>query len=571
MPPVTTVPALPPVDIIHLLLTLLPIAIILVMLIVLRRSADITGIVGWLAMSLVAFFFFKTSAEVILRSTAAGFIKSFAVSLIVATSLLQMALMEKSGALKRIIIFIKTLARDSRAVQIMMINIGFGTLMVSVGATPVSLLPPILIAMGYSTYVAIALPAIGYDSLCTYALLGAPIVVFVDVANNVLGAGTVSLHQAGMVFFMFLPIVSTLIGFCMLWIVGKGQALKEGWLPCLITGAAIGVVSYFTNRYDNLVVLTGVLCGIAVILTMALYLAAGKKRIIDRSALTAEDQEYERKFPLWRAFSPWALLIILVLALNLHEGSVIVAPEQGLTYTSDAAQIRDGYLIVPGFDYLYRKALLPIAGLTADGKKLDTRALWQAYTWILVSTLLSIPFLRPTGRQLADTLKVWLKRAPRPVFAAAIFFAIGEVMNMSGFDMVKNKPVIEYNMVAVLANDSAAFFGQAYGAVVGFIGLFGGFITGSEASTIGMFGKYVLTTGKQLGLPTLGLIIITAGLAFGGGLASVISPAKLQNAAASIDKIGEEGKVIRIAFVFSLILTTITALFVLGLLKFNGL
>ena len=62
-----------------------------------------------------------------------------------------------------------------------MINIGFGTLMVAVGATPVSLLPPILVAMGYSTYVAIALPAIGYDALCTYALLGARIL---DAAND---------------------------------------------------------------------------------------------------------------------------------------------------------------------------------------------------------------------------------------------------------------------------------------------------------------------------------------------------------------------------------------------------
>ena len=52
-----------------------------------------------------------------------------------------------------------------------------------------------------------------------------------------------------------------------------------------------------------------------------------------------------------------------------------------------------------------------------------------------------------------------------------------------------------------------------------------------------------------------------AALAFGGGLASIISPAKLQNAAASIDKIGEEHKVIRTAFVFALILTAVTSLF----------
>jgi lactate permease len=82
-----------------------------------------------------------------------------------------------------------------------------------------------------------------------------------------------------------------------------------------------------------------------------------------------------------------------------------------------------------------------------------------------------------------------------------------------------------------------------------------------------MFAKYTMTTATNLHMNLLGVIIITAGLAFGGGLASVISPAKLQNAAASIDKLGEENQIIRIAFIFSVILTVVTSLFVLVLLQ----
>ncbi|MDR3562575.1 MAG: L-lactate permease [Negativicutes bacterium] len=523
-----------------LLLTLLPIVVILLMLIVWKKAADISGIVGWLTISIVAYLAFQTSLEVILRSTVAGFIRSFAVSLIVATSLLQMAYMEHTGALKRIIIFIKTIASENRAIQIMMINIGFGTLMVSVGATPVSLLPPILVAMGYSTYVAIALPAIGYDSLCTYALLGAPIVVFVDMANAFLGKGNeITLSQAGMAFYLFLPLVSTLIGFSMLWIVGKWQAIKEGWVPCLVTGAVIGVVAYFTNRYDNLVVLTGVLCGLAVIATMVVFLLVKYQKVCDRSALSVAELAYEAEFPLWKALTPWVLLVGLILALNVPKDL---------------------------FDYLYRTLKMPIAGLTANGADIDTRALWNAYTWIFVSTILSMAFIRPTTAQLSATLTTWLKRAPRPVFSAAIFFAIGEIMNMSGYSMATGK-FETASMVKVLADYSALYFSDAYGAVVAFIGLFGGFITGSEASTVAMFAKYTMTTAKNLNMDLFSLIIVTAGLAFGGGLASVISPAKLQNAAASIDKLGQENQVIRVAFVFSLILTAVTAVFIVIMLK----
>lgn len=527
-----------------LLLTLLPIGVILCMLILWKKPADISGIVGWAVISIIAVVAFQTSLEVIFRSTLAGLIKSFSVSLIVATSLLQMAFIEKTGALKRIIVFIKTIASEDKAVQIMMVNIGFGTLMVAVGATPVSLLPPILIAMGYSTYVAIALPAIGYDSLCTYALLGAPIVVFVDVANSYLAKmkmDPITLSDAGSVFFMFLPVVSTLIGFCMLWIVGKWKGIKEGWLPCVIVGAVILAVSYFTNRIDNLVVLTGIICGIAVIAVMALFLKLKGKNIIDKSKLSREELEYEKSYPLWRALMPWAILIVVILALN-------VPPQI--------------------FDLLYRKLTMPINGLAADGSPIATRALWNAYTWIFVSTLLAIPFLKPTAGQLKDTVKAWWKRAPRPVFSAAIFFAIGEVMNMSGYSMATKKFEVA-SMFQVLADYSAAFFKEGYGAVVGFIGLFGGFITGSEASTIGMFAKYSMQTAMNLKMGLGGLIIVTAGLAFGGGLASVISPAKLQNAAASIDKLGAENQVIRIAFVFSLLLTAVTSVFTVILLKLN--
>ena len=78
---------------------------------------------------------------------------------------------------------------------------------------------------------------------------------------------------------------------------------------------------------------------------------------------------------------------------------------------------------------------------------------------------------------------------------------------------------------------------------------------------------YTMKTANFLNIGLTGMLIITAGLAFGGGLASVISPAKLQNAAAAIDKLGEETKVIRIAFVFALLLTTVTAALVVLLLK----
>lgn len=86
----------------------------------------------------------------------------------------------------------------------------------------------------------------------------------------------------------------------------------------------------------------------------------------------------------------------------------------------------------------------------------------------------------------------------------------------------------------------------------------------------GVFAKYTMSTARNLNLSSDGLLIITAGLAFGGGLTSVVSPAKLQNAADSMDRIGDEGVVIRVAFVLALLLTLITSAFIILLLKVKG-
>jgi len=75
-----------------------------------------------------------------------------------------------------------------------------------------------------------------------------------------------------------------------------------------------------------------------------------------------------------------------------------------------------------------------------------------------------------------------------------------------------------------------------------------------------MFTNLHLSIAEKIG--AVGLIIAAAS-GIGGGLASVISPAKLQNASAAIDRIGEESAVLRVTFVISMVITTVAALMTL--------
>ena len=503
-----------------ILLALLPILVVLILLIWRKMAADLAGLIGWTVAALAAIFFFQTPLAVMLKASLAGVVASFPITLMVAASLLQVFIMAETGALTRVVTLIKTVSPTDQVVQIMIVNVGFGTLLAALGATPVSILPPIMLALGYSSFVAIALPALGYDALCTYALLGVPVVVFSGLVGQ-------PVDEVGGFFARFMPVISTCIAIGMLWIVGRWKLVWKGLLPALLSGLSAGFIAIGMNAL-GLVPLTGVVAGLGVVLVMMIYLLATRKPLRDRSVLTEADLAAERRIPLWAALSPWLILVVFAVLVNLPS--------------------------LPFYTLTFKTLAMPIEIITGAPEKV--RLFWQAYFWILVSTALALPFLKPTRKQLGDSFKKWIKRAPRPMLASAVFFAIAYLMNHSGKGLDWSLADPSHNMIAVLANASSAAFGHYYPLAAPYLGLLAGFVSGSEASAIAMLTNLHLTTAEKIGAVGL-LIAAVSGI--GGGLASVISPAKLQNAAAAIGKIGEESSVLRVTFVISLVITAVAA------------
>jgi len=512
------------IDLISIILAISPIIIIFLLLAIRHTPADIAGMFGWLVTGIVAWLYFKTSLNVVFLSSLGGIVASLPIALVVATSIFQVTIMQETGAIARIVALLKTISPKDKIVQIMLINVGFGTLLTALGAVPVSILPPIMLSLGYSSFVAIALPAIGYDALTTYALLGIPIVVF----SNMVG---LPVNEIGRYFARFMPVISTCIALGMLWIIGGGKMMLKGSVPALISGLIAGFICIGMNQL-GLITITGIAAGCGVIVSMLFYLLLLGKPITDREKMDETDRLAETRMSLFAAISPWLILTGTSLMVN--------AP------------------FLPLFDVTFNRLSMPLEIIPGAPEKI--RLFWQAYFWIAISTILSLPLLKATSTQMKVSLQKWLKRAPRPVFSAGIFFAIAYVINNSGksVDWQITDPYL--NMVALLAKSSASTFGHLYPLVAPFLGLFGGFISGSETSAIAMLTNLHLSTAIEIG--AIGLVIAAAS-GIGGGLASVISPAKLQNAAASIDRIGEETQVIRTTIIISLVITAICALMAL--------
>jgi lactate permease len=502
------------------ILALLPIILILVLLVWRRTPADIAGLAGWICTLLVAWLFFETPLMNTLIISLAGVVASLPITIMVATSLLQISIMKETGAIDRVVAFIKTIAPGDQVAQILILNIGFGTALAALGATPVSILPPIMIALGYSSFVAIALPSLGYDALCTYALLGIPVVVFANFVG-------LPVDQVGGYFARFMPVISTCIALAMLWLVGGWKLLWRGLIPTILAGVTAGWIAIGMNAL-GLVTLTGIAAGLGVVLVMLLYLKLTGQTLLSRQGLLEVDLAAEKKISLPAALSPWIILTVLALLVN--------AP------------------FLPLFDLVFNRWAMPLEIIPGAPEKI--RLLWQAYFWILVSTLSALPFLKIDRSSLRSSLQKWIKRAPRPMLASAVFFAIAFLINHSGKDAAWQLVNPANNMVMVIADTASRAFGSFYPAVAPFLGLLAGFISGSETSAIAMLTGIHLSTAEKIGA---GGLLLAAASGIGGGLASVISPAKLQNAAASIDRIGEESQVIRVTFMIALIITAVAA------------
>ncbi len=529
------------------ILIILPIILALLLLVYFKKAADTTGVVVWITTVVIAVFAFQTDVGVVIIASLAGIVRSFPISLMVATSILMMTYMQETGALQRLIVFFKTLGGGNRSMQILIISFGLGLFLVGIGATPVSMLPPVMLALGFSPLVSVALPSIGYDPLTTYALLGVPAQVFADVYSGVSGS-PMDLWFAGSVFASYMPIVSVGIAIAMLWIAGGKKLLfdRQGLSVAIIAGVTAGLTAIICNlEIVNLTRLTNVIAGAAVLGVLFVFNKISKKPFMDRTQLNEKDLETERTMNLWRASIPWVILVILSLVTTLVDPIRI--------------------LLASTLDYVATFGQYQTADLTIRNLSISTKFLWQAYTLMLIATLISMPFFKNDKQVLRNTYAKFIKRAPRPVLAAAIFFAMAEVMNFSGFIPDINGIWIfpvdpTNNMVYLLASLTSTALGTAYPLTAAFLGLLAGFISGSETSAIAMFTNYHYQASMSIGANA---VVVAASNGIGGGLASVLSPAKIQNAAAVIDEIGIEGDVIRYGLVVAILMTLVTAVLTL--------
>ena len=510
------------------ILAILPMLLIFIGLVLFRQSGTLMGIFGWVLTVIIAVFFFQTSASVALAASWEGVLSSFGISLMVLFSILQVTMMDVTGAISSITAYIKTIAAE-RYEQIMMLNVGFGTFLVSIGATPVTMLPPIMLALGFSPLAAVALPCLGYDPLTSFSLLAVPITLPA-------AAFGIDVRSLGITVAWFLPVISTGIALAMLWVADGWTGVKKGFFTALVAGLTLGLCAIlFVHILPAAAIgLVGVFSGLV---TVAVLFLMRKIRgrpldVAEPAAVQAAKDERKDKMPLWKAALPWVVLVIFCIVISVPV-------------------IKSGLPSILG-----NMQKIPVM---AD-QIVNLNLLSQAYFWVLISTLITAPVLIRSKEQVGKITKLWLKRAWSPTLAAMVFFAIAYVMDWSGKSVNNGALTLApaaSNMNVVIGLVLALIFGVAFPLFSPMLGLFGSFVSGSETSSNVMF--YGILK-KSTDVLNLNFLQVYAAHLVAGGIASGVAVAKIINAAAVVDKIGIEGEVVRKVAPVAIILTLVTGI-----------
>ncbi|PMP89926.1 MAG: L-lactate permease [Desulfurella sp.] len=515
---------------------ILPILLVLVGMLVFNRSGSFVSVFGWLLCFAIAVYYFNTPFSVVWGATIMGIVKALGISLAVTFTMFLIFLMNETKALSKIIDYIKGITKNKEE-QTLFLGMGFGSLSTALGMVTPAMFPPIFRLLGFSPVAAIAISILCYDPLTSFALFSIPITLPAKVAMGfgIKPPGIDSLSSFVWEYTFkitaFLPFISMLFAFLMLYTVGGMHALKKNWIAATLSGLVLSLTALFL-AWSKIapVEIIGVLSGLATMVFVYFYYKNGSNSTQIRTFFQKD---------LLVASSPFIILILLSFIVNMHSVKLYLS------------NLLNPYEIIHIF---------------AD-KKEDLNILSSVWFWIMVVGILSIFILKPTKEQLNKVTKLWLKRIWGPFLAYSLFFSVAYIMAWSGMDVVGSKLVpslnfTQNNMDIIISSSFAKSFGSFYPLIAPFLGLIGAFVGGSATASNVLFAKIqweatISTVGANA------FMWIYAAHAVGGGIASAITPSKITNAAATIGVGGKE----EAQFIKATILPVLFMCLVVGILS----
>lgn len=527
-----------PVGPLYWLAALAPLAAVLVLLIGLRWKASGAASVGYILAVVLALWLFQASPGNVALHSVKGVWDALFIAYVIVPALLLYEVTDEAGAFHSIRRGIEAITPNS-LVHVLAFAWIFPSFLQSVTGfgAPVAVAAPLLVALGVRPVWAVVLPIIGHAWAKTFGTLGVAWEALMRVAP------VDDQAMATLMACTMLGLVCLLGGVTIAWLYGRWRGLGEAW-PVLLACSAIHALGQagMAMVAPNLATLVPGAVALLVILVLARTLYARPSKV-ESSPVMGEERKAAaggagatpvKDMPLWLAFGPYALLTVLILAVEL------VPPIR-----EPLASVRVG-LAFPGHETGHgvvtaaTPAYSPFSPLVHPG------------TMLLASCLLSFWYFRARGfigPGRIDEITVDAVRTSIPtVMALLAFVPLALVMQGSGMTL---------ELAAGLAEIASP---TAYALLAPLIGALGGFLMGSNLSANILFGPLQEQAAATLGLhPGIVLAAQTAGAAIGSSIA--ISAVLL---GLGVVGGGQVGDALRKLFPFTLAALVLVALVTLG-------
>ena len=492
------------------LVAAIPLAVVLVLMGVLRKSGLFAAACGLTVALLLAVGVWGMPAQLAGLTLAYGW--AFALWSILWTvfnGLWLYHLAQDTGSFGNLRRWMERCAPGERAAQAILVAFCFGALLEgSAGfGAPVAITAFLLVGLGFAPRLAVLVCLIANTAPVAFGGIGVPIVALAGVTGlDVMKLSAMVGRQ--------LPFLSLLLPAYLAWVVGGRSGLARAWPVALVAGLSFAAVQFMVSNLWGPYA-TDVLSSLAAIVATVAFLKV-RSSPHQAAALTpspaaspdaAAPQSSREALSAWL---PWALISAVMIAwsyFRLFPLGQVSIPIPGL---------HDRVLIT-----LYQKpyaaifTFQPLVGGTA----------------VLATVLLTALVFGAGPRVLARTGVAALRqlRVPGPV--VLLIVSLSYLYNYSG---------MAYTLGAALAAT-----GVLFPFVSAFLGWVACFLSGSDTSSNLLFGNLQVAAAHQLNLDP---VLLAATNSSGGVAGKMISPQNIAVGVTTVGLAGAEGQVLRSTF-----------------------
>ncbi len=493
---------------------ILPLAILLCCLLKFKQGATYSGIYAFVVAFFIGWIVFGGRCPLLLFASLKGLNLSLYLALIIWPAVLLFNIVQDAGGFKFITEYLELHASAKTLLCLLTAWCFSGMLQGIAGfGVPVAIIVPFVIAMGFSSAIAVAATLIGHAWSITFGSMAASFYMLQLVTQ--LESFKLALWL-GLLFIA--PTILT--GFAVVHICLDFEAIKGNWKFIIFVGMLMSLTMLSTATM-GMPQLASFFAGMSGVLITLLAL-----RLTKTDYKKMQTADYKK---VLESMFPYLILVLLIVISVLDPiKSALESYQFALSYP--AVSTSYGFIVAEESNYAAIKYFSHPGPL------------------IMITILITYLYYSIKGNWPKGFFKKNFKKTYRqcatPTLAIVPILMMAITMNDTG-------------MTTLLANGLARMGQQAYQLMSPFIGVLGCFMTGTNVNSNVLFGSLQVKTADSLGLNNY---LIASLQSIGGSLGSSISPAKVLLGATVAGLSGSEYLVFRKVFPYCLGIVSIVGI-----------